>query len=113
MADNFKTLVSTFYVRFIISAMSTPTRKRSLSVPSGSVKNKKYNCKFQTDWMKDFQFLRPSSLGNEFSFCTLCSVKKFKLNIGQNWQMTLYAHLFVPNKIKIWNVMSIVLTQRY
>jgi hypothetical protein len=37
--------------------------------------------------------------------------KKFKLNIGQNWQMTLYAHLFVPNKIKIWNVMSIVLTQ--
>ena len=27
--------------------------------------------------------------------------------------MTLYAHLliFVPNKIKIWNVMSIVLTQ--
>jgi hypothetical protein len=40
-------------------------------------------------------------------------LKKFKLNIGQNWQMTLYAHLliFVPNKIKIWNVMSIVLTQ--
>jgi hypothetical protein len=33
--------------------------------------------------------------------------------IGQNWQMTLYAHLFVPNKIKIWNVMIIVLTQRY
>jgi hypothetical protein len=31
----------------------------------------------------------------------------------QNWQMTLYAHLFVPNKIKIWNIMSIVLTQRY
>jgi hypothetical protein len=24
--------------------------------------------------MKDFQFLRPSSLGNESSFCTLCSV---------------------------------------
>jgi hypothetical protein len=23
--------------------------------------------------------------------------------------MTLYAYLFVPNKIKIWNVMSIVL----
>jgi hypothetical protein len=28
-------------------------------------------------------------------------LKKIKLNIGQNWQMTLYAHLFVPNKIKI------------
>jgi hypothetical protein len=39
---------------------------------SGSVKKK--NCKFQADWMKDFQFLRPSSLGNESSFCTLCSV---------------------------------------
>ena len=37
--------------------MSTPTRKRSLSGPSGSVKKKKYNCKFQADWMKDFQFL--------------------------------------------------------
>jgi hypothetical protein len=50
--------------------MSTPTRKRSLSGPSGSVgllvlvKKKNYNCKFQADWMKDFQFLRPSSLGN-------------------------------------------------
>jgi hypothetical protein len=54
--------------------MSTPTRKRSLSAPSGSVKKKKYNCKFQADWIKDFQFLRPSSLGNESSFCTLCSV---------------------------------------
>jgi hypothetical protein len=32
------------------------------------------NCKFQADWMKDFQFLWPSSLGNESSFCTLCSV---------------------------------------
>jgi hypothetical protein len=53
--------------------MSTPTRKRSLSGPSGSVKKKKYNYKFQ-NWMKDFQFLRPSSLGNESSFCTLCSV---------------------------------------
>ena len=48
--------------------MSTPTRKRSLSRPSGSVKKKKYNCKFQADWMKDFQFLWPSS------FCTLYSV---------------------------------------
>ena len=54
--------------------MSTPTRKRSLSGPSGSVKKKKYNCKFQADWMKDFQFLRPSSLGNESLFYTLCSV---------------------------------------
>ena len=54
--------------------MSTPTRKRSLSAPSGSVKKKKYNCKFQADWIKDFQFLRPSSLGNESSFCPLCSV---------------------------------------
>jgi hypothetical protein len=36
-------------------------------------KKKKYNSKFQADWMKDFQFLRPS-LGNESSFCTLCSV---------------------------------------
>jgi hypothetical protein len=54
--------------------MSTPTRKRSLSGPSGSVKKKKYNCKFQADWMKDFQFLRPCSLSNESSFCTLCSV---------------------------------------
>jgi hypothetical protein len=55
--------------------MSTPTRKRSLSGPSVSVKKKKYNCKFQADWMKDFQFLRPSSLGNEFekirSLCAL------------------------------------------
>ena len=34
--------------------MSTATRKRSLSGPSGSVKKKKYNCKFQADWMKDF-----------------------------------------------------------
>ena len=54
--------------------MSTPTRKRSLSGPSGSVKKNKYKCKFQADWMKDFQFSRPSSLGNESSFCTLCSV---------------------------------------
>ena len=53
--------------------MATPTRMRSLSGPSGSVKKKKYNWKFQADWMKDFQFLRPS-LGNESSFCTLCSV---------------------------------------
>jgi hypothetical protein len=37
--------------------MSTATRKRFLSGPSGSVKKKKYNCKFQADWMKDFQFL--------------------------------------------------------
>ena len=39
--------------------MSTATRNRSLSGPSGSVKKKKYNCKFQADWadwMKDFQF---------------------------------------------------------
>jgi hypothetical protein len=35
--------------------MSTPTRKRSLSGPSGSMKKKKYNWKFQADWMKDFQ----------------------------------------------------------
>jgi hypothetical protein len=45
-----------------------------LSGPSSSVKKKKYNCKFQADWMKNFQFLRPSSLCNESSFCTLCSV---------------------------------------
>ena len=144
--------------------MSTPTRKRSLSGPSGSVQKKKYNCKFQADWMKDFQFLRPS-LGNESSFCTLCSVnfsdvgtfwgemcdikelfskqprypnlsklalacvvlpnsnadserifsmlKKIQTEHRSELVNELYAHLFVPNKIKIWNVMSIVLTQRY
>ena len=59
--------------------MSTPTRKRSLSGPSGSVKKKKYNCKFQANWMKDFQFLRSSSLGNESSFCTLCLVNFWEL----------------------------------
>jgi hypothetical protein len=48
--------------------MSTPTRKRFLSGPSGSVKKKKYNCKFQADWMKDFQFVRPSSLGTNGRF---------------------------------------------
>ena len=115
--------------------------------------------------MKDFQFLRPSSLDNESSFCTLCSVNfsdvgtflgemcdikevfskqprypnlsklalacvvlpnsnadsqrifsmlnKIQTEHRSEWQMTLYAHLFVPNKIKIWNVMSIVLIQRY
>jgi hypothetical protein len=149
--------------------MSTPTRKRSLSGPSGNVgllvKKKNYNCKFQADWMKDFQFLRPSSLGNGSSFCTLCSVnfldvgtflgemcdikelfskqprypnlsklalacvvlpnsnadserifsmlKKIQTEHRSELANELYAHLFVPNKIKIWNVMSIVLTQRY
>ena len=50
--------------------MSTPS-KRSLSGPSGSVKKRR---NITADWMKDFQFLRPSSLGNESSFCTLYSV---------------------------------------
>jgi hypothetical protein len=41
----------------------------------------------------------PNSIAdNERIFLML---KKFKLNIGQNWQMTLYAHLFVPSKIKM------------
>jgi hypothetical protein len=48
--------------------------RESLSGPSSSVKKKKYNYKFQADWMKDFQFLRPRLLSNESSFCTLCSV---------------------------------------
>jgi hypothetical protein len=65
--------------------MSTPTRKRSLSGPSGSVKKKKYNCKFQADWMKDFQFLRPSSLGNESPFCTLCS--ESETNVQSTFRM--------------------------
>ena len=50
--------------------MSTPTRKRSLVGPSGSVKKKKY-------WMKDFQFLWPSSLDNHpmnLHFVKLCLV---------------------------------------
>ena len=65
--------------------MSTPTRKRSLSEPSGSVKKKKYNCKFQADWMKDFQFLRPSSLGNESSFCPLFS--ESETNVQSTFRM--------------------------
>jgi hypothetical protein len=69
-----------------------------LSGPSGSVKKKKYNCKFQADWMKDFQFLRPS-LGNESSFCTLCLVN-FS-DVGTFWgEMCDIKELF-PNLSKL------------
>jgi aconitase B len=77
--------------------MSTPTRKRSLSGPSSSVKKKKYNCKFQADWMKDFQFLRPSSLGNESSFCTLCSVN-FSVASGGLYDVKRHAKCETHNK---------------
>jgi hypothetical protein len=49
--------------------MSTPTRKRSLSGPSGSVKKKKYNCKFQADWMKDFYDQVHSAIRVKISEC--------------------------------------------
>ena len=77
--------------------MSTPTRKRSLSGPSSSVKKKKYNCKFQADWMKDFQFLRPSSLGNESSFCTLFSVN-FSVASGGLYDVKRHAKGEIHNK---------------
>ena len=40
-------------------------------------------------------------------------LKKIQTEHRSELANELYAHLFVPNKIKIWNVMSIVLTQRY
>ena len=85
--------------------MSTPTRNlqtcMSLSGPSASVKKKKYNCKFQADWMKDFQFLRPSSLGNESSFCTLCSVN---FSVASGGLYDVKRHAKCETQIRQWRL---------
>ena len=58
-----------------ISVMSSQKRKRFLSGPIESLsKKKKYNCKFQPEWKKAFPFVNSSGMGNEYVYCTLCSI---------------------------------------
>ena len=54
--------------------MSSVKRKRNLSGPDGTTKKKKYSCKYCPEWTKAFDFVRPSGLGPDMTYCNLCSV---------------------------------------
>ena len=53
--------------------MSSNKRSRHSSGPEGN-KKKKYACKFCPDWVKAFDFIRPSGLGQDMAYCNLCSL---------------------------------------
>jgi len=50
------------------------SRRRWNSGPSTpSSKKKKHYCKFLEDWTKLYDWVQPTSLGNDMAFCKLCS----------------------------------------
>ena len=50
------------------------SRRRWNSGPSTpSSKKKKHYCKFMEDWTKLYDWVQPTSLGNDMAFCKLCS----------------------------------------
>ena len=62
------------FLHFITMSQSTKRRWNSgPSTPSSTSKKKKYNCKFQDEWKKSHHWLQLSSLGNDLTFCILCS----------------------------------------
>ena len=50
------------------------SRRRWNSGPSTpSSKKKKHYCKFLEDWTKLYDWVQPTSFGNDMAFCKLCS----------------------------------------
>ena len=55
--------------------MASSGRKRSLSGPCTSTpsKRKKYVCKYQQFWEKEFTWLKKSDTGEDMAHCKLCN----------------------------------------
>ena len=53
--------------------MASPPRKR-----------KRYNSKFQTEWIKEYDFLTKSDKGECYTFCTVCSIHFSVAHGGRN-----------------------------
>ena len=55
--------------------MASSGRKRSLSGPCTSTpsKRKKYVCKYQQFWEKEFTWLKKSDTGEDMAHCRLCN----------------------------------------
>ena len=54
--------------------MASSGRKRSLSGPCTPSKRKKYVCKYQQFWEKEFTWLKKSNTGEDMAHCKLCNI---------------------------------------
>ena len=72
--------------------MASSGRKRSLSEPCTSTpsKRKKYVCKYQQFWEKEFTWLKKSNTGEDMAHCKLCNIN-FSVTAGALYDVKRHA----------------------
>ena len=72
--------------------MASSGRKRSLSGPCTSTpsKRKKYVCKYQQFWEKEFTWLKKSDTGEDMAHCKLCNTN-FSVTAGALYDVKRHA----------------------
>jgi hypothetical protein len=73
--------------------MASSGRKRSLSGPCTSTpsKHKKYVCKYQQFWEKEFTWLKKSDTGEDMAHCKLCNTN-FSVAAGTLYDVKWHAN---------------------